>query len=165
MCVRLQLRAGKTQLYGLIDVCSHFEDLMWNWVKKSVFFVFVISVSLATLFLPRWQEERSIHAAAAPAAKLAIPTTTGTHTGTEGEHLDPGSVTAGPDVVVEVCGAAAVVVPGGLGKLFILVKMKGCDYEEDKIVKMWMEILKQVNKPRNAPWRDSGSWNDRVWSY
>lgn len=52
------------------------------------------------------------------------------------EHLGTGIVGAEPELVrVVVCmsGAAVVMVTGGLGRLLILVKMKGLDYDKDKI--------------------------------
>lgn len=65
-----------------------------------------------------------------PASKLTIPTITGTHTGIEEGHLGR-MVGAGLELVVAVTvvvvvpGATVVVVTGGLGRLLILVKMKG----------------------------------------
>lgn len=62
-----------------------------------------------------------------PASKLTIPTITGIHTGIEKGHLSEGMVGAGVDMVVYVTVAAVVVlvVTGRLGRLLILVKMKG----------------------------------------
>lgn len=74
-----------------------------------------------------------------------IPTTTGTHRGMEGEHLGTGIVGSELElvVVVSVSGAAVVMATGGLGRLLILVKMKGLDYNKDKIVRIFF-LLSQV---------------------
>ena len=63
-----------------------------------------------------------------PTSMLPTDTTTGTHT-KGSSHWVTGLVGNGSGrelvVVVSVTGAAVVVVTGGLGMLFILVKMKG----------------------------------------
>lgn len=72
-----------------------------------------------------------------PASKLTIPTITGTHTGMEEEHLGTRTVGAGLElvlvVVVSEIGVSVVeVITGGLGRLLILVRMKGLAYRNDK---------------------------------
>lgn len=92
--------------------------------------VFCNSISLFFLCL---QKERISQATVIPVSKLTIPTITGTHTGMEGEHLGTGTVGSAPEPVVVVSGAAVVMATGGFGRLLILVKMKGLDYNEDKM--------------------------------
>lgn len=83
-------------------------------------------------------QEKIAQATVMPASKLTIPTITGTHTGMEEEHLGTRTVGAGLElvlvvVVVSEIGVSVVeVITGGLGRLLILVRMKGLAYRNDK---------------------------------
>ena len=70
-----------------------------------------------------------------PTSKQTIPTVTGTHTAMEEEQVGTKVVGVGLVLVLvvsEIGVSVVVVITGGLGRLLILVKMKGLAYRKDK---------------------------------
>lgn len=102
-----------------------------------------------------------------PASKLTIATITGTHTGKEEGHLGTGRAVIGQGLVVVV----VVMFAGALGRLLILVKMKGLAYRKhsrneelicERIV--YPNILKIQPQRSTLQFRDYGLMSQVIWS-